>query len=91
MKVAERELEQTMIKIREVRNQINLAETVEAQTEFQEQLKRLENKKREGRIKIFDVEDEASAKRDDMIKALRRKMVQNTANTPIFTIKWSIV
>lgn len=91
VKVAERELEQTMIKIREVRNQINLAETVEAQTEFQEQLKRLENKKREGRIKIFDVEDEASAKRDDMIKALRRKMVQNTANTPIFTIKWSIV
>ncbi|MEI8246328.1 MAG: SNF2-related protein [Lentisphaerota bacterium] len=91
VKVAERELEQTMIKIREVRNQINLAETVEAQTEFQEQLKKLENKKREGRNKIFDVEDEASAKRDDMIKALKRKMVQNIANTPLFTLRWRIV
>lgn len=91
VKAAERDLEQTMGKIRDVRHRINLSETLEEQAALQEELGALERTKREGRNRIFDVEDQASAKRDGIVKALKRKLVQNTQNNPLFVIRWKIV
>lgn len=89
-KAATRELNVVMERIKEVRRNIATAENLEEQVKYQEELRKLENKKRSGRNKIFDVEDEALARRDDLITALTRKMVQSTVNTPLFTIYWRV-
>jgi len=90
VKAAERDLKMVMERIKEVRRNIAVAESLDEQAKWQDELRKLDHKKRAGRNKIFEVEDEASAKREVLTTALKRKLVQSTANMPLFTIHWRI-
>lgn len=37
------------------------------------------------------MEDDIEAKRDALIEALEKKMVQNTETQPLFLLRWTIV
>jgi hypothetical protein len=50
-----------------------------------------EKKKRRQRQQIFDLEDEITQKRDDLITTLERGMTQKTSLEPLFTIVWKVV
>ena len=43
------------------------------------------------RQQIFDLEDEITQKRDDLITTLERRMTQKTSLEPLFTIAWKVV
>jgi superfamily II DNA or RNA helicase len=88
---AEKELKDTKERIKALNRQARLATTTEAQHAIEEQVKDLEKQKRRQRQRIFDVEDEIMAKRDDLIVKLERKMRQRTDTEPLFTIRWSVV
>ena len=68
-----------------------LKKDFEEQHQIQEKIRELEKKKRKQRQRIFDVEDEITAKRDSLIAALERRMVQRTAIESLFTIRWSVI
>jgi hypothetical protein len=51
----------------------------------------LEKQKRRQRQRIFDVEDEIMAKRDELIERLEKRMRQRTNVEPLFTIRWGVV
>jgi len=88
---AEQELNQTKEQIKALRRQARLATTLEEQHKIQRKLQELERKKRRLRQKIFDIEDEILAKRDELIEQLERRLRQKTYREPLFTIRWSVI
>ncbi len=88
---AERELKDTKERIKGLTRQARLATTTEEQHKIQEQIRDLEKKKRRQRQSIFDIEDEIVGKRDALIDALERRMVQKTTSKDLFTIRWSVI
>jgi predicted nucleic acid-binding Zn-ribbon protein len=88
---AEKELKDTKERIKALTRQARLATTVEEQHALQKQIQELEKQKRRQRQRIFDVEDEIMAKRDELIQKLENRMRQRTSVEPLFTVRWSVV
>jgi len=88
---AEKELKDTKERIKALTRQARLATTTEEQHALQKQIQELERQKRRQRQRIFDVEDEIMAKRDELIEKLEKRMRQRTNVEPLFTIRWSVV
>jgi hypothetical protein len=88
---AEKELKDTKERIKALTRQARLATTTEEQHALQKQIQELEKQKRRQRQRIFDVEDEIMAKRDELIEKLEKRMRQRTNVEPLFTIRWSVV
>ena len=91
VKAAERDLMLVKAEVRAANRTVSLANTVEEQKAAQETVRELERKKRKARQRIFDIEDEIESKRDTLIEALEKKMVQSTESQPLFMLRWSIV
>ncbi len=88
---ANKELDDVKGQIKLLNRQARQAITVTEQHEVQEQIRKLEDRKRRQRRRIFEVEDEIAAKRDGLIDALEKRMQQKTALTPLFAIRWQIM
>ena len=87
---SEKELKDTKNQIKVLTRQSRLATTLQEQLEFQEKIQTLEKKKRRHRQEIFDLEDEISDKRDDLITALEKRMTQKTELETLFTLHWKV-
>ena len=88
---AQKELDDTKAQIRALTREARQAETVEQAHDIQEKVRKLERKKRQLRQKIFDVEDEIAAKRDQLVEALEKRMQQKTETTTLFAARWRVV
>lgn len=88
---AQKELDDTKRRIRDLGRQSRQAPTMEEQHGLQEEIARLERKKRALRGRIFDIEDEIAEKRDRLVESLEKRMQQKTTVTPLFTIRWSVI
>lgn len=88
---AGKELEDTKNQIKALNRQARQATTVQEQHDLQEKIRRLEDKKRKLRQRIFEIEDEIAEKRDALIDALEKRMQQKTAAQSLFTIHWRVV
>jgi superfamily II DNA or RNA helicase len=88
---AQKELDDTKRQIRDLQRRSRHAETMSEQYSLQEEISKLERKKRSMRERIFDLEDEIAEKRDRLIDALEKRMQQKTTTTPLFTIRWKVI
>jgi hypothetical protein len=88
---AEKELKDTKERIKVLTRQARLATTIEEQHALQKQIQELEKQKRRQRQRIFDVEDEIMARRDELIARLEKRFHRRTSVQPLFTIRWSVV
>ena len=88
---AERNLAQVKTEVRAANRSAAMATTVEEQTRAQETIRELEKKKRSARKKIFETEDEIEKKRDLLIEALQKKLVQDVDTQALFAIRWEVV
>jgi hypothetical protein len=88
---AEKELGDTKEQIKLLNRRARQAATVQEQHELQETVRNLEKKKRRQRQQIFNVEDEITDKRDDLIDSLEKRMQQRTSSKELFTIRWEVV
>ncbi|HEY3278706.1 MAG TPA: SNF2-related protein [Syntrophorhabdaceae bacterium] len=88
---AQKELDDIKRQVRDLQRRSRQAPTIEEQHGLQEEIGRLERKKRTLRERIFDIEDEITAKRDHLVDQLVKRMQQKTTVTPAFTIRWSVV
>jgi SNF2 family DNA or RNA helicase len=88
---AERALKDTKEKIKALRREARLAESLQEQHEIQRRLQQLERRQRRQRQEIFDIEDEIMAKRDALIDELEARLAQRTVSEPLFTIEWEVV
>lgn len=87
---AQKELDDTKRQIRDLQRRSRQAPTLAEQHELQEQIARLERKKRNLRERIFDTEDAIAAKRDELVEALEQRMQQKSTLTSLFTVRWSV-
>lgn len=87
---AQKEIEDTKRRIKELQRQSRQASTMHDQHSLQEEIAKLERKKRTLRAHIFDLEDEIAEKRDRLVESLEKRMQQKTAITPLFTIRWTV-
>jgi superfamily II DNA or RNA helicase len=88
---ANKELDDVKQQLKILNRQARQAITLQEQHALQEQIRKLEDKKRRHRQRIFAVEDEIVAKRDALIDALEKRMQQKTSSTLLFAIRWQIV
>jgi len=88
---AQKELDDTKRQIRELQRRSRQAPTMEEQHSLQEEIAKLERKKRILRERIFDIEDEIAEKRDRLVEALEKRMQQKTTVTSVFTIRWRVI
>ncbi|PJJ75003.1 helicase-like protein [Thermoflavifilum aggregans] len=88
---AEKELKDTKERIKQLNRQARLATTTDEQLTLQKKIQELEKQKRRMRQRIFEVEDEIEAKRDELIAKLEKQMQQRTSVEPLFTIRWSVI
>lgn len=72
---------------RDARNETNPEQCLA----IEKQIRELEIQKREKRRRIFDIEDEILAKRDQMIHQLEARINQSTKTECLFTLHWSVV
>lgn len=89
-KSAERELDEVKAKIRELERKARQASTMAEQRAVEEDIARMERRKRELRQRIFQVEDEIAQKRDRLIQALVQKMQQTSQTETLFAIRWRV-
>ncbi|MDP2644531.1 MAG: SNF2-related protein [Desulfobacterales bacterium] len=88
---AQKELDDIKRQIRDMQRQSRQAPTITEQHQLQQQIKKLESKKRKLREQIFDIEDEIAANRDRLVEALEKRMHQKTHITSLFTIRWKVI
>ena len=88
---AQKELDDTKRLIREAQRRSRQAPTLEEQHAIQEEITKLERKKRQLREQIFDLEDEIAQKREALVKALEKRMEQRTSSSTLFTIRWNVI
>ncbi|TSK06619.1 MAG: DEAD/DEAH box helicase [Geobacter sp.] len=87
---AQKEIEDTKRRIKELQRQSRQASTMHDQHSLQEEIAKLERRKRTLRSRIFDIEDEIAEKRDRLVKSLEKRMQQKTTIMPLFTIRWTV-
>jgi chromosome segregation ATPase len=88
---AQKELDDTKRQIRDFQRRSRHAPTLDEQHQLQEQIAKLERRKRKLREKIFDIEDEIAAKRDRLVEALEKRMQQKTKCKSLFTVRWNVI
>lgn len=88
---SEKELRDAKEQIKVLNRQSRQAATVQEQHALQEKIREMETKKRRLRQRIFDVEDDITAKRDRLIDALEKRMQQRTSSARLFVINWNVV
>lgn len=87
----EKELRDTKDKIKIKRREGKSITDTAALLKNQKQIRELESKLRRQRMSIYEQEDKIMAQRDELITKIEQKLVKNHSETPIFTIRWSIV
>lgn len=88
---SEKELKDVKAKIKEINRDSKKTTSSEALLKMQTELRDLERKKKRLRQEIFEVEDEIEERRDEMINAIKAKMLKAINESSIFTVKWKIV
>jgi hypothetical protein len=88
---AEKALKDTKEQIKIFQRQARLAASLDEQHEIQQKIQKLEKQQRRQRQEIFSVEDEIIIKRDALIDALERRLVQTNNSERLFTIEWEVV
>ena len=88
---SEQILQETKNRLRNLKRVSGQVETVEEQCDVQAQIKELEKLQRRQRQQIFDIEDEITERRDQLIDALKQKINQRTKIERLFSIRWLVV
>lgn len=91
VKAAEHRIDVLKARQRELRRQIQVANTLDEQLPLQKEEQDIARQIRRARQNVFAVEDETDRKREDLIQRLRRKMIPETAHEELFTIRWRVV
>ena len=87
---AEVQLDTLRRELRATRRQADLAETVHAQQEAQEEIRRLETQRRKARRQIDDVEEEVERERQKLIAQLRERCKQSLKQDALFIVRFVV-
>ena len=88
---AEGQLSQVKVKVKMLKREMRSTTDPKDQHKIQSDIQDLDKSKRRLRQRIFEVEDEILAKRDNMIAEIGRKLRQSIRTEKLFTIRWRLI
>jgi len=86
----ETELEQVKKRILEVRRSKRQAATLDVKAAFMAENNRLERKKKELKMSLFDEKDAITERRDALVVLMRTQLSEKRTIQNLYTIRWSI-
>ena len=86
----EKELDLVKKQIREAERSLRLATSTQEHLEIQEELQKLNKKKRVMRVSLEENEEEIQEKRDKLIDEIKQRAKTNTKLEKLFTIEWEV-
>jgi len=86
----EKELDLVKKQIREAERSLRLATSTQEHLEIQEELQKLNKKKRVMRSTLEENEEEIQAKRDKLIDEIKQRAKTNTTLEELFTVEWEV-
>ena len=86
----EKSLRELDKKISEVRTLSRKPAKLEDRIAVQEKLKKLEHKRNQLRMQIYDEQDQIDKQREELINNSRKKLSHKIQDTHLFTIKWKV-
>lgn len=89
--VAERKIEQARDRKLELENAIRRAATLQEQQPLQRELDTATKALRRARSALFDAEDQADARRNELLDALQARLKAKSTSESLFTIRWKVV
>ena len=84
-------LRDTQERLRQAERDARLAPTLADQHTAQERIRALERQQRRHRQDIFDREDEIRDRRDELIRALEKRLSRQQTVDELFTVRWRVV
>jgi adenine-specific DNA-methyltransferase len=84
----EREIKDIDRQIKEARRTATVALSLEEKLAGQKQIKSLEALRSQKRRSLFDAQDDVETRRDDLIRALEKKLNQQSYKRGLFCIRW---
>lgn len=87
----ERSLNDIDKQIEQTRKNSRGSMTLQKRIELQEQLRKLESKRNELRMKIYEEQDKIDKERENLIEEVKRNITQKIDKKLLFTIKWRII
>lgn len=86
----EREIKELDRQIKEARRAATAAQTLEDKLAGQKQIKAIESLRTDKRRSLFDAQDRVDRQRDDLIKLIEGKLVQQSKVASLFAIRWRL-
>ena len=86
----EKELDLVKKQIREAERSLRLATSTQEHLEIQEELQKLNKKKRVMRVTLEENEEEIQEKRDKLIDEIKQRAKTNTKLEKLFTVEWEV-
>jgi hypothetical protein len=87
----EYELKELDRQIREARRSAQIAPALAEKLSIQKQVRELDAARTRKRRELFDAQDRIDKQRQDLIETIEKKLQQDCKETPVFTVRWSLV
>jgi hypothetical protein len=87
---AEQALQDTKLKLKGLKRQARVAQSMEEAKRLQDDIRRVEGEQRRQRQDIFTVEDEIEARRDALIDALEKRLHRASRTRNLFMVRWAV-
>ncbi len=87
----EHELKELDRQIREARRSAQIAPALAEKLSIQKQVRELEAARTRKRRELFEAQDRIDKQRQDLIETIEKKLQQDCKETPVFTVRWSLV
>jgi ERCC4-related helicase len=87
----EYELKELDRQIREARRSAQIAAALADKLAIQKQVRELETARTRKRRELFEAQDRIDKQRQDLIETIEKKLQQDCKETPVFTVRWSLV
>ena len=91
IEAAEQAIAETSEQINEAQRQKRLATTLMEQQKWEQKQRDLEQKRKQQRNQIWDVEDEIHQKRDELLEKIEQQLKQKCQTEHLFSVRWQVV
>jgi superfamily II DNA or RNA helicase len=76
--------------LRALERRARQAETLQEHREVQEQVTQAEDRQRRARVRVFNIEDEVRARRNQLLDELDKRVAQRSVAETVFRIAWTV-
>lgn len=91
MAAVESDMKNTKTRLAQLKRDARNAPTLQEQQVIQQSISEYERLQRRQRAECFDLEDQISEQRDELLDTLQKRLQQTTESETLFTLRWQVI